>query len=139
MLLALIQGFASDAAVVRTACSIARQEKEKLTLLYVIEIDRKYPVDREVEGETDRAEEALQEMEKLSKKYKVKAIGQILQARSKGSAVLSQVDELKANCIIMGAQSDPRVELMDFGKTARHILNQTQCALIVCQGSRQSV
>ena len=136
MLLALIQGFASDATVVKTACSLSRQEKEKLILLYVIEIDRNYPVDQEVETETDRAEEALMDMENLSKKYKVKPVGQILQARSKSGGVLSQVDELKANCVIIGTQSDPRVESMDFGKTARHILNHSQCDLIVCKGSR---
>ena len=68
MLIALIQGFSSDTTVVKAACNISLQEKEKITLLYVIEIERNYPVDQDVGIETDRAEEVLRNMEDLCKK-----------------------------------------------------------------------
>ena len=135
MLIALIQGFPSDATVVRTACNISRQEKEKITLLYVIEIDRNYPVDQDVALETDRAEEVLRDMESLCKKQKVKLSGQIMQARFKGSAVVSLADEQDASYIIMGTEYDVRTEAADFGKTTKYILNRTNCDFIVCQNA----
>ena len=138
MLIALIQGFPSDAAVVRAACNISRQEKEKVNLLYVIEVERNYPVDQEVGIETDRAEEVLEDMESLCKKRKVRLSGQILQARSRGAAVVSLADEQEASHVIIGAEYEPRMEVMDFGKTARYILNHANCDLIVCQGFGQS-
>ena len=138
MLVALIQGFPSDAAVVRAACNISRQEKEKINLLYVIEVERNYPVDQEVGIETDRAEEILGDMERLCKKKKVSLTGQILQARSRAAAVVSLADEQEASHVIVGAEYEPRMEVMDFGKTARYILNHANCDVIVCQGFGQS-
>lgn len=135
MLIALIQGFPSDTTVVKTACNISRQEKEKITLLYVIEIDRNYPVDQDVGIETDRAEEVLRDMEGLCKEQKVRLSGQILQARFKGAAVVSLADEHKARYIIVGAEYDLRTEVAHFGKTARYIMNHANCDFIVCQSS----
>ena len=137
MLIALIQGFPSDITVVRTACNISRQEKEKVTLLYVIEIERNYPVDQDVGIETDRAEEVLKGIEGLCKKQKVRLSGQILQARFKGAAVVSLADEYEASYIIVGAEYDPRTELEHFGKTANYILNHANCDFIVCQSSNR--
>ena len=133
MLIALIQGFPSDTTVVKTACNISRQEKEKITLLYVIEIDRNYPVDQDVGVETDRAEEVLRDMEGLCKEHKVRLSGQILQARFKGAEIVSLADEQKARYIIVGAEYDLRTEVTHFGKTARYIMNHTNCDFIVCQ------
>ena len=135
MLIALIQGFPSDTTVVKAACNISRQEKEKITLLYVIEIERNYPVDQDVGIETDRAEEVLRDMEDLCKKQKVKLSGQILQARFKGAAVVSLADEVKASYILVGAEYDPRTDVANFGKTARYILNHAKCDFIVCKSS----
>tara|TARA_B100000686_G_scaffold317960_1_gene367190 strand:- start:963 stop:1379 length:417 start_codon:yes stop_codon:yes gene_type:complete len=135
MLIALIQGFSSDTTVVKAACNISLQEKEKITLLYVIEIERNYPVDQDVGIETDRAEEVLRNMEDLCKKQKVRLSGQILQARTKGAAVVSLADEVKASYILVGAEYDPRTDVANFGKTARYILNHAKCDFIVCQSS----
>ena len=135
MLIALIQGFPSDTTVVKAACNISLQEKEKITLLYVIEIERNYPVDQDVGIETDRAEEVLRNMEDLCKKQKVRLSGQILQARTKGAAVVSLADEVKASYILVGAEYDPRTDVANFGKTARYILNHAKCDFIVCQSS----
>ena len=135
MLIALIQGFSSDTTVVKAACNISLQEKEKITLLYVIEIERNYPVDQDVGIETDRAEEVLRNMEDLCKKQKVRLSGQILQARTKGAAVVSLAVEVKASYILVGAEYDPRTDVANFGKTARYILNHAKCDFIVCQSS----
>ena len=93
MLLAVINGTDIDNLVIETTCKIARHDKEKITVIYVIVIPRNKPIDQEVSFYTEKGEKALQKAEELSQQFKVKIDGQILQARSRGSSIVNYAKE----------------------------------------------
>ncbi|MDP6772294.1 MAG: universal stress protein, partial [Anaerolineales bacterium] len=80
MILAIITGSTADEYVATTASRLAKQMKCEVNLLYVIEVDRKYPIDMEVPAETEKGEKALSKIEKIVGNFKVKSKGEILQA-----------------------------------------------------------
>ena len=53
MILAIITGSTADQYVATTGSRLAKQLKTELSLLYVIEVPRNYPIDMEVPIETE--------------------------------------------------------------------------------------
>ena len=59
--LAAVSGGSCDTEVVRLACHLMRPKRGTLHILYVIEVDRRMPVDAEIVSATARAETVPQE------------------------------------------------------------------------------
>ena len=71
MILAVITGSNSDEYVAATASRLAKQMKFPVNLLYVIEVDRNYPLDMEGPKDTEKGEKALSQTEKIVREFKV--------------------------------------------------------------------
>ena len=70
MILAIITGSASHEYVATTSSRLAKQMKFPINLLYVIEVNRNYPIDMEIPKDTEKGEKALSQMEKIVSKFK---------------------------------------------------------------------
>lgn len=130
MILAIITGSNADEYVATTASRLAKQMKSEVNLLYVIEVDRKLPIDMEVPAETEKGEIALSKIEEVMSRFKVKSKGEILQARFSGSAILSQSENIGADTIILAHSKNISDNLYD--NICEYVTDNTKCDVIMC-------
>ena len=130
MILALITGSTADQYVATTASRLAKQMKTELSLLYVIEVPRNYPIDMEVPIETEKGEKALSNIEEIVNRFKIKSKGEILQARFSGSAILSQSENIGADTIILGYSKKISDNLYD--NVWEYVTEYSKCDVVMC-------
>ena len=133
MILGVLGGRKTDDEVTRVSCALAKLNNEKLKMVFVITIDRKLPIDKEVRESTAIAEKSLQNMEKLAKELRVKQSGEIIQARFQGSAVVQQIDEIGATTVVIGL---PQRKPYDQGKVSEsinYLYDNASCVVVTCQ------
>ena len=133
MILGVLGGLKTDDEVTRVSCALAKLNNEKLKMVFVITVDRKLPIDKEVRESTAIAENSLQNMEKLAKELRVKQSGEIIQARFQGSAVVQQIDEIGATTVVIGL---PQRKPYDQGKVSEsinYLYDNASCVVVTCQ------
>ena len=135
MIFAVLDGTSTDLDVTRTASQIGSHSKLRVVLLYVIEIGRDRPVDQEIAEKTLAGEEVLSNMEKLAKNFKVKPAGQLLQARSRGSAVVAHCKDEEADMIVVALPGSTRFGEFSLGESLEYILSNATCKVVTCRSS----
>ena len=133
MIVAALNGSDTDGDVTTTACHISIGSKSKMTLVYVIEIPRKYPLDVELAQMTSEAEETLDQMDQLCRKMKVKPNTVIVQARSMGTAIVAQTTEQTVKMIIMGAGKIGSNNTHVISDDVAYVLKNANCKVIACK------
>ena len=133
MIVAALNGSDTDSDVTTTACHISKGSKSRMTLVYVIEIPRKYPLDIELAQMTSKAEETLDQMDKLCRKMKVKPNTVIVQARSMGTAIVAHSTEQTAEMIIMGAGKMARDNTHVISDDVAYVLKNANCKVVACK------
>ena len=130
MILAVITGTNSDEYVAATASRLAKQMKFPVNLLYVIEVERNYPIDMELPKDTEKGEKALSQTEKIVSEFKVKSKGEILQARFSGSAIISQSENIQAKLIVLAHKEQNSNNLYD--NICGYVSSNAKCDVIMC-------
>ena len=130
MILAVITGSNSDEYVAATASRLAKQMKFPVNLLYVIEVERNYPIDMELPKDTEKGEKALSQTEKIVSEFKVKSKGEILQARFSGSAIISQSENIQAKLIVLAHKEQNSNNLYD--NICGYVSSNAKCDVIMC-------
>jgi nucleotide-binding universal stress UspA family protein len=133
MILAIITGSTSDEYVAITASRLAKQMKFPVNLLYVIEVNRNYPIDMEIPKDTEKGEKALSQMEKIVSEFKVKSKGEILQARFSGSAIISQSENIQAKLIVL--EHKERDFNNSYDNICEYVVGNAKCDVIMCANS----
>ena len=135
MIFAVLDGTSTDLDVTRTASQIGRHSKLRVVLLYVIEIGRDRPVDQEIAEKTVEGEEILSNMEKLANNFKGKTAGQLLQARSRRSAVVAHSKDEGADMIVVASPGSTRFGEFSLGESLEYILSNATCKVMTCRSS----
>ena len=133
MILAALNGSDTDGDVVNTACHISIGSKTRMALVFVIEIPRKYPIDIELAKMTSKAEETLDQMEKLCRKMKVKPNTVIVQARSMGTAIVAHSREQAVDIIVMGIDKIVTNNSHVMSNDVSYVLENANCKVITCK------
>ena len=133
MIVAALNGSDTDGDVTKTACHISMGSKSRMTLVYVIEIPRKYPLDIELAQMTSKAEETLDQMDKLCRKMKVKPNTVIVQARSMGTAIVAHSREQTADIIVMGTDKMVTNNTHAISDDVAYVLENANCKVITCK------
>ena len=129
--LAAVDGEQCHDEVVRLACGLLKSNKEKLYLLYVIEVDRGLPVDAEITSATAKAEEVLRRMEDVARSLKFKIEGELVQARQMGSAVVREAFDKNVDAIVLGVPYRERNGSFYLGETVPYVLENARCRVVV--------
>lgn len=133
MIVAALNGSDADSDVTTTACHISMGSSSKITLIFVIEIPRKYPIDIELSQMTSKAEETLTQMDKLCRKMKVKPRTVIVQARSMGTAIVAHSREQTADVIIMGVGKIASGSTPAISDDVAYVLENATCKVVTCK------
>ncbi len=132
--LASVCGDESDEEVVRLACGLVKQNRSKLFILYVIEVPRDLPIDAEIRGETDAAEEVLTSMESVAREMRCRPQAELLQSRKVGAAVVQEAVEREATTIVLGTGYREDFGGFSLGDTVPYVLEHSPCRVIVYRG-----
>ena len=133
MIMVVLNGTESDAEVTKIACNLARESKETVELLYVVEVSREFPLDKEMSEEITNGDERLGEMENIAKSRKVEVSGQLLQSRSRATAIVSHAHEEGANSIVISTTYKSQYGGQVIGDSLNYILATAACNVIICK------
>ena len=129
------------------ALHLARIDRRKSALLpvYVVEVERAFPLDADLPRVSAHGETCLAHAEAAAKHARVRCEPLLLQARSAGPAVVQTAHEQHADLIVLGVShadsihsSGPQTALdrragtaIDLGPTADYVLSHAPCEVIV--------
>lgn len=133
--LVAVSGDKADDEAVQLACELVKSRKGNLYILYVIEIERGFPIDAEIAPATARGEEILKHMEGIAKPYKCRTEAELIQARDIGSAVVQEAVDREVDTIILGIPYKERYGSFSMGDTVPYLLKNAPCRVIVSRDS----
>ena len=126
-----VTGQFADEEAIKTACGMIEPNKGVLHILYVIEIERIYPIDAEIKAATAKGEDVLRHMEEIAKSYNCTAEAELIQARQAGSAIVHESMEKDADVVVMGIQKGQRFGGFSLGNTGPYVIKNAQCSVIL--------
>lgn len=116
--------------IVGMASQIASRRGATLTLLYVIEVPRYFPIDATLSEENFVATEAIERASRIARTFGVKPKARIIRARDAGPAIVQEADEEGADLIMMGAGPPPRRRMAGLGPAAEYVFRYASCEVI---------
>lgn len=126
-----VTGTDADDETIRTACWIAKRDKSRLYVMYVITIKRSLPLEAEIESETRRAEEILVSMEKIAEGEDYMIETDLLQAREVGPTIIDQAVDRKIDLILMGVKPHSRFGQFSLGSIVPYVLRNAPCQVML--------
>jgi len=124
MWVALVDGSDNDHLINKTAQGFLKN-KEPMRLLYVIEVSREFPVDKEITHLTELAENYLETLEENSKNN---INADIVQSRSVKSALIALSKDDDVDGIIIGNNNFKDEDFQSMSE----IIEKSECNLIFC-------
>ncbi len=129
-----VNGSRTDEDAIALACSLIKKGKEgKIFVLYVIEVQRRLPLDADLPEQNERGENVLHAAEQFAKKYDHTIETDLLQAREVGPAIVDEAVERGADLIIMGIQFKRKFGEFTVGQTVPYVLKNAPCKVWVCR------
>jgi nucleotide-binding universal stress UspA family protein len=126
-----VTGIEADDETIRTACCIAKRDKSRLFVMYVITIKRSLPLEAEIESETRKAEEILVRMETIAEDEDYTIETDLLQAREIAPTVIDQAVDRKIDLILMGIKPQSRFGQLTSGSIVPYILRNAPCKVML--------
>jgi nucleotide-binding universal stress UspA family protein len=126
-----ITGTEADIETMRMACWIAKKDKSKLYVMYVITIKRSLPLEAEIESETRKAEELIDSMVKIAESEDCQVETDLMQAREVAPTIIDEAIERKIDLIIMGVKYKRRFGLFNLGSIIPYILKNAKCQVML--------
>ena len=130
-----VTGERADDDVVKLACELVGPHRGTLHVLYVIEIERGFPIDVEIGPATAKGEQVLRHMEELAKTFKCKSEAELVQARQSGSAIVREAVDRNVDAVIMAVPNRQRYGSFSIGETVPYVLKNAPCRVIVWRDS----
>ena len=117
--------------ILASALKLAEEQGCPVRVLNVIWVPFELPLDAEL-GEQERAAEAaLAEAKSLAAEHGITVEGDIVRARSIGSAIVEHAREEKADLIVMGSAPRWRRQSRFFSPTVDYVLRRASCEVMV--------
>ncbi len=128
-----VVGTPLDDDAIRLACLIARQDKAKVLVIHVIEVERAQPLDAQNTPQVQRAELALERAEQVAKQIWSQVDSDLLQARAAGPALVDEAAERGVDLIIMSVPNRKSLGEFHLGTTTTYVLKNAPCRVWLCR------
>lgn len=127
-----ISGEETDNEAVRLGCRLAKPDKGKVFVLFVVEVKRSLPLDVSMEPEVKRGEGVLAQVERIAEEEDYEVVTSLLQSREVGPAIVDEAAEIAADLVIMGVTHKSRLMApFSLSDTALHVLRNAPCRVLV--------
>ena len=104
------------------ACDLAKRVKGSVHILHVIEVPRSVALDADLEIDVQRGEEILDRAEQVASNHGVSAVGDLLQARQAGHAVVDEAVERGVDAILIGVDYHRPLGQFSLGRLPLYVL-----------------
>jgi nucleotide-binding universal stress UspA family protein len=128
-----VVGNPADEEALQLACSLAKKNKAKIWVVYVILLKRSLPVDAEVDTEISRGEAILDHIESIAEEMDCTVETDLLQARDAGPTIIEEAADHSVDLIIMGILYKRRLGQFSLGDVAPYVLKNASCRVILYQ------
>lgn len=128
-----VNGTEADDEAVRLACRLAKKDKGKIWVVYVIAVRRALPLNAELESEVKTAEAILDHTESVAEEEDCKVETDLLQARDPGPSIVDEALEREADLILMGIEYKKRFGQFSLGSVVPYVLENAPCRVILYQ------
>jgi nucleotide-binding universal stress UspA family protein len=116
---------------VEFASMLAKRNRGKVHVVYVIEVKRSLPLDAELVSEAQQGEEVLGRAEMAAKRQDFEVDGDLLQARDAGHAIVDEAVERQADAIVLGVPFRRPFGEFELGRVPTHVLKTAHCEVIL--------
>ena len=130
-IMVLVTGDSSDDRVIELACELLDSGTGTLYVLYVIEVERAFPVDAEIAPAIAKGEDVLEHVEEVARKHKCDPDAELVQARHAGSAVVQEAADKNVGKIVVGCPLEEKFGSFSLGDTIPYVLKNAPCSVIV--------
>lgn len=103
-------------------CDLAKRGKCTVHILHVIEVPRSVALDADLDAEVQRGEEILDRAERVASEHGITAVGDLLQARQAGHAVVDEAVERGVNAIVIGVEYHRPLGVFSLGRLPSYVL-----------------
>ncbi len=127
-----VNGDKADDEAVILACNLAKKNKGRVHVVYIIEVERALPLEAPMIPQQRRAEEILEHAERVAEEeadYQVDT--GLLQAREVGPAIVDEAAGKGIDLIVMGFSYKKRFGQFSLGTTMPYVLRGAPCRVIV--------
>lgn len=128
-----VAGSPADEEALQLACSLAKKNKAKIWVVYVILLKRSLPVDAEVDVEISRGEAILDHIESIAEDMDCNVETDLLQARDAGPTIIEEAADHSVDLIIMGIKYKQRLGQFSMGDVVPYVLKNAPCRVILYQ------
>jgi nucleotide-binding universal stress UspA family protein len=127
-----LAGGTSDARIVQLVSELGRPTKAELVAVHVVEIGWSLPLDADIAGRSEEAQQILDQAEETAEESKMRLEPVLLQARDVGAALVDEATERSADLLVLGLPYRKRFG-GDFaiGRTIPYVLKNAPCAVWV--------
>jgi len=127
-----LAGGPGDGRIVRLASEIGRATHAELVGVHVVEIEWSLPLDADIAGRSEEAQQILDQAELTAEQLKMRLEPVLLQAREVGAALVDEATERGADALIVSLGYRKRFG-GDFaiGRTIPYVLKHAPCAVWV--------
>lgn len=131
-----VAGNDSDEEAVKMACGMLNGNKGRLHILYIIEVERTWPVDAEIPVATARGDAVLRRMEEVAQPFKLDPQAELLQSRQAGHAVVQEAVDKDVDAIVMAVPYQTRYGEFSLGTTIPYVFEHAPCQVILWRDGR---
>ncbi len=124
-------GTEADKEAIRLGCQLAKKNKGKIRVVYVIAVKRALPLEAEIEPEIQKAEDVLDQMETIAEEEDYEVETELLQARDAGPAIVDEAVDREVDLILMGVAYKTRFGQFSLGSVVPYILRNAPCRVIL--------
>ena len=124
-------GTEADEEAVRLACRLARQDRSRIWVVFVITVKRTLPIEVEMQPEIKKAEEVLDHMERLAAEQGCRIETDLLQAREAGPTIIDEALEREVDLILIGISYKTRFGVFSLGSVVPYVLKNAPCRVLL--------
>jgi len=126
-----VVGTEADEEAIRLACRLAKKNKGKIYVVYVITIKRALPLNAEIKSEISKGEDILDHIERVAEEQDCEVETDLVQARDAGPAIVDETVERGVDLILMGVRYKRRFGQFSLGSVVPYVLKNAPCRVIL--------
>lgn len=128
-----VDGSPASLDALALACTLAKRNKGKVYAVYVIEVARSLPLDADLSPEAEKGEEILSQAERVADSLDFQVMGELLQARDVGHAIVDEAIERDVEGIVLGIGYKEPLGEFQLGRTVQYVLKNAPCEVVLCR------
>lgn len=129
--LVAVNGSSLDAEVVALSIHLARRDKAKVFVIYVIEVKRTLPLEATIDEEVTKGEMILDNAEAVAKSLGYEVEAELLQAREAGPTIVDEAESRNVDMIVLGLPYKKRFGEFNIGRTVPYVLKNARCQVVL--------